>query len=106
MALDEDTQEMVEGYFEEFETKLKRIESGRKKNYILYDADFLSPTILPHEVPLDNDMGEHFFYSQIRDGLQMALDEGYISRQKFGGIMRRAPRDLQALFDAPNPYVG
>ena len=106
MTLDEDAQKMVERHFERYDKRIKKIESGEKANYIVCDADFREPTILPERVPLNDELGEHFFYKQIMGGLLMALDEGYISRQKFGGVMRRAPRDLQELFDAPNPYVG
>ena len=106
MTLDEATQKLVQTYFDKFDKKIKKIESGKKANYIVCDADFHAPTLLPENVPLDDELGEHFFYSSIRDGLQMALDEGYISRREFGGIMRRAPQDLQELFDAPNKYVG
>jgi len=72
-------------------SKMDAILQGKRPNSQVRNPDYLEPTVLYGDFPLDDSQGEFVYYSKIRTALEDALTKGKISSDKFSNLLIRAP---------------
>jgi hypothetical protein len=105
MSLDERTLTFLKGGHIQSSVIIKEILFDERKNSPERNSRVVSPSwtqnvpyitcsILSGEVPLDDPKGELAFYMNVRNALIYGLVHGKIPDDKFGKVLRGAPREI------------
>ena len=81
MVLDQAVTTLLLRDYAQVQRELEQIvATGR--NSMVTRPHFLTPTIHRQNLPWDNQSGEFQYYRNIRDVLEMALTQGYVSKKE------------------------
>ena len=81
MAVDKEVITLLIRDYREVQHELEKIvATGR--NSMVTRPHFLTPTVHGPKLPWDNQSGEFQYYRNIRDVLEMALTQGYVSQKE------------------------
>lgn len=81
---------------------IDEIESKKRPNGFVMDADFLAPTIRTGNFPLFDEGTEYMYYKHIKEALEIALEEGIIPNE-YAPCLMRAPRKIRGLLENDDP---